>query len=167
MTLLRNVLLIAGLALGATTQAAHAQAATKLDLGPAAKITAAIPQGWQQNEGIPPTFFQAGKNGSIQFLATQMPMPEATYRAMHKAALDAGKAKIKTGEYIKAEERTIDGFKGVLTLESARDPNIRRLQWQAYGRGAYFNFTLASPTPNFEGYLPTYETVLESIKFVK
>lgn len=161
MKLLRNLLVIA---IAGLATAAHA--AAPLDLG-FVKITVNVPEGWKANEGTPPTFFEEGKKGSIQFLATAMQMPDATFHAMHKAALDAGKAQVTAGTYVTAEEHAVDGFKGVLTVESAKDPSIRRLQWQAYGRGGYFNFTMASPTDAFEGYLPTFKAALGSIKFVQ
>lgn len=167
MTLLRDVLVIGIVALFASAATAHAQGKpVTLDLG-LVKATVTVPAGWQANEGTPPSFFDPASKGSIQFLATPMEMPDATFGAMHKAALDTGKAKVKSGEYVKAEEHAVDGFKGVLIVESAKDPSIRRLQWQAYGRGGYFNFTMASPTEAFETYLPQFNAALGSIKLAK
>lgn len=164
MTLLRNLLLIAIVALCLAAVTARAEdAATTLDLG-TVKLTITVPPGWKASEGTPPTFFEEGKKGSMQFLASPMPLPDATYAVMHKAALQTGQAKVKSGDYLKAEEHALDGFNGVLIVESAKDPNIRRLQWQAYGRGGYYNFTMASPTDAFDGYLPTFNAALASIK---
>lgn len=163
MKLLRNLL---GTALVAFCASAVAHAATPLDLG-LVKINVSVPSAWKANEGTPPTYFDEANKGSIQFLATPMEMPAATYAAMHKAALDAGKTKLETGDYVKAEELAVDGFKGVLIVESAKDPTLRRMQWQAYGRGGYFNFTFASPTPAFEGYQPTFDATLKSITFAR
>lgn len=166
MTLLRNLLLIAFVAFCVASLAQAEGTPTTLDLG-TVKATVSVPAGWKQNEGTPPSFFEEGKKGSMQFLATPMQMPDETFAAMHKAALDAGKAKVTAGDYVKAEEFKVDGFRGVLIVESAKDPSIRRLQWQAYGRGGYYNFTMASPTDAFEGYLPTFNAVLAGIKLAK
>ena len=166
MTLLRSVLLIAIVALWVAVATAQAAESTTLDLG-LVKATLTVPDGFKPNEGTPPVFFEEGKKGSMQFLATPMPMPDETFKAMHNALLESGKAKVKSGDYAKAEELAVDGFAGVLIVESAKDPSISRLRWQAYGRGGYFNFTFASPTDAFEGYLPGYEAALRSIKLAK
>lgn len=167
MTRLRKLLLIAFVGLLVMALRARAEGTpTTLDLG-GRKITITVPPGWRQNEGTPPTFFEEGKKASIQFLLSPMQMPDETFAAMHNAALDGGQAKVKSGDYVKAEEHAVDGFAGVLTVESAKDPTIRRLQWQAYGRGGYYNFTMASPGEAFASYLPAFSAMLASIKLPK
>lgn len=128
-------------------------------------VTAQVPAGWTVNEGTPPSLFDAaGKKGSISFVGAAMPGDESTYKIMHKAALDSNAARVKAGELVKNEEKAVDGFTGVLTLESAKDPNMRRYQWVAYGRGGFYTVMMASSSDAFEGYLPTFNAFLESLK---
>lgn len=130
------------------------------------KATAQAPAGWTVNEGTPPSFFDAaGKKGSISFVGSPMPGDESLYRVMHKAALDQNAARMKAGELVKNEEKAVDGFNGILTLESAKDPNMRRYQWVAYGRGGFYTVMMASTSDAFDGYLPTFDAFLSALKF--
>lgn len=130
-------------------------------------VTAQVPAGWTMSEGSPPSFSDAGgKKASISFAGTVMPGDDNTYKVMHKAALDSNAARVRSGELVKNEEKAIDGFTGVLTLESARDPNLRRYQWVAYGRGGFYTVMMASTSDAFEGYLPTFNAFLDSLKLV-
>jgi len=160
------IAIIAGVALVVSAPAEEVQGIA-FELG-GLKASVTPPQGWKVQEGTPPTFFDMdGQKGSIQFVGSPMQMPDATFAAMHKAALDAGKLKVKSGDYTKAEEHALDGFHGVLTEEAAKDPSIRRLQWVAYGRGGYYSITLASTAAAFEGYRPVFQAFLASVKFAK
>jgi hypothetical protein len=129
-------------------------------------VTAQPPAGWVENEGEPPSFFDAdGKKGSIAFVGTPMAgVDDATMKMMHKAALEANNNRLKAGELIKNEERAVDGFNGILTVEAAKDPSMRRMQWVAYGHGGFYTVMMASPGEPFEAYLPTFEAFLGSLK---
>jgi hypothetical protein len=132
------------------------------------KPTVTPPQGWTVNEGTPPSFFDMnGKKGSISFVGSPMQVPPETMGVMHKAALDTSKAQVKAGTYVKAEEHSVDGFNGVLTVESGKDPSIRRMQWIGHGRGGFYTIMMASSPDAFDGYLPTFEAFLKSVKFSK
>ena len=56
-------------------------------------------------------------------------------------------------------------FRGVVTIESDIDPDMKRMQWIGYGNGNYYNFTWSSKTPLFPQYKETFHTMLESITF--
>ena len=166
MKFVRKLLWIVTIALAVLATVAEAEeASTKtFDFGPL-KATVTPPAGWTVSEGAPPSFFDMnGKKGSISFVGTPMAQPDATFAAMHKAALDAGLAKVKTGDYEKAEEHAIDGLKGILTIESGKDPSIRRMQWVAYGHGGFYTIMMASQPDAFEGYRGTFEAFLQSVK---
>lgn len=173
MSLVRKLVLAtlaAGLALVVLSRSARAEQAKTLtfDLG-SLKTTVTPPAGWSVNEGQPPSFFDLnGKKGSISFVGTAMAGtgPE-TLEVMHKASLQQAKAQLKAGNYAKAEEYSVDGFNGVLTVEAGKDPSIRRMQWIGNGRGGFYTIMMASSPEAFESYLPTFQAFLKTVKFSK
>jgi hypothetical protein len=166
--ILRALLVIAVPAMLATAALAEDAKPMTFELG-GLKVQVAPPAGWQVNDGPPPAFFDFnGQKGNISFVGQQMPGTNAdTFAIMHKAALDAGTAQVKAGMLKTCTEKSVDGFKGVLTIEAAKDPSIRRMQWVGYGRGGFYTIMMSSSGDAFDGYSALYAKFLDSVKFLE
>jgi hypothetical protein len=131
------------------------------------KLSVVPPAGWTRHGDAVSWADLAGAKGNFSFLATPMDVDAATQEIMTRASYDQGQSGLKLGNLVEAQWKEVDGIKGVFTIESGKDPDIRRMQWISNARGHYINFTFASTTPVFEKYLPEFKTVLASIKWVK
>lgn len=146
------------LALGVT--AGRAESRT---LGPL-KLDIDGPPGWTVTCPDPLVFFEPKNQGSIQIHVTAFPAG-AVPEEMHRLHLISEQGRVKTGELATADEKVIGGLKGVLTVESTKDPVQRRMQWIANDPRAYVNATCESPAAAFEAYRPQFLKALESARF--
>lgn len=115
-----------------------------------------------------------GKKGSISVNATWMSDDFPTDPAF-KALIDKAEQRKKHGEleeyYVKKitvkgkDGKPLDVVKGVVVIESNEDPDMKRMQWEAYGGGNYYNFTTASNVANFPDYKETFKKFIDSIEF--
>lgn len=58
-----------------------------------------------------------------------------------------------------------DIVKGVVIVESDIDPDMKRMQWEAYGGGNYYNFTWSTNVAKFPSYKEAFNNMLDSIDF--
>jgi len=115
-----------------------------------------------------------GKMGNISVNATWMsdnfPVDPAV-----KALIDQAEQRKKHGELedykVKnysvpgKDGKPIDVVKGVFWVESDEDPTMKRMQWQAYGGGNYYNFTASTSVDKFPEYRETFENMIDSVEF--
>lgn len=69
------------------------------------------------------------------------------------------------GELESFEVKNVDGARGVLWIESDIDPDYKRVQYQAYGGGNYYNFTACTSVAKFPNYREKFNDIIESIHF--
>lgn len=65
----------------------------------------------------------------------------------------------------KVNGKDVDVVKGVVTVETDIDPTMKRMQWEAYGGGNYYNFTTSTSVANFPEYKEKFKGMIDSIKF--
>lgn len=95
---------------------------------------------------------------------------EPAFQALIKKAEDRKKHGELDEYYVKNYTVKKDGkdvgvVKGVVVIESDIDPDYKRMQWEAYGFGNYYNFMSNSTVANFQAYKDKFKEMIESIEF--
>lgn len=65
----------------------------------------------------------------------------------------------------KVNGKDVDVVKGVVIIESDLDPSMKRMQWEAYGGGNYYNFTTSTNVANFPEYKDKFKEMIDSLEF--
>lgn len=117
---------------------------------------------------------ETGSLGSLSVNSTWM-SDNFPVEPAFKALVDKAQQRQKHGEvesfYIKnysvkgKNGKDYDVVKGVVIIESDIDPDYKRMQWEAYGGGNYYNFTTCSTVANFPKYKDKFKAIIDSIKF--
>jgi hypothetical protein len=112
-----------------------------------------------------------GKLGNASMTSTWM-SDDFPVDPAFKALVDQAEQRKKHDEvseyYVK--EYTSKGpkgetIKGVVMIESDIDPDMKRMQWQGYGGGNYYNFTASTNVEKFPMYKDTFNEMIESLEF--
>ncbi|MEW5820235.1 MAG: hypothetical protein AB1782_08605 [Cyanobacteriota bacterium] len=95
---------------------------------------------------------------------------EPAFQALIKQAEDRKKHGELEEYYVKnitvqKNGKPVDIVKGVVIIESNEDPTMKRMQWQAYGGGNYYNFTTSTSVANFPNYKDKFKEMIDSIEF--
>lgn len=115
-----------------------------------------------------------GEMGNVSINSTWM-SDDFPVDAAVKALVDKAEQRKKHGEVTEYYTKNVTAkggdpkkptlVKGVVITESDIDPDMKRLQWEAYGAGNYYNFTWSTNVEKFPKYKERFQKMLDSLEF--
>jgi hypothetical protein len=117
--------------------------------------------------GLEPVLADAKRGARVTLTATRMPLhPHQFDRMRNEMLLDVTR-RVKTKDLVSFQEKTVDGIPGVLIVDPGKQPLRRSLIWHGYGGAGVYTFYFYCEPEFFDGYMPTFTQVLDSIRFEK
>lgn len=130
-------------------------------------VECAVPANWMVVDGSSLQVFNSGNACNIAVDAMLMRgVSVESLSMMRDGAPRNAQEDVRKGTFVSFEARRIDGFDGLLIIESGKDRDIQRGVWQGYGHGGLYTITMvANKGRVFKEYWPLFLEVLDSVKW--
>jgi hypothetical protein len=155
----------------ATTALAGGAKTYTIDLG-STKIQVTPPEKWvQQTPGLnarEPVLADAEGHGARMITtATGIKLSPAATARMHGFSLDEARRRADRKDLVLAEDKPLDGIPGVLVVDRSCYPYRTEMIWTGHGPMGVLNFTLYAEPEFFDGYVPAFRALLDTVRFSK